>query len=494
MNGSNSTNARVLYHDRHDSTGFTNENTLANALLSKPDQLNPVITHLQGREDNRFPLSFMTEGQKGGTRTIELNDVQYDWNTFRRLRTTDTVVSSAYTSSSKAGIGHGYFYVTFKENWLKQQRTVESPNGTRARIMGKAMQDGSNFKYTLQIITTDIGAFVDPTQFAAGTIWGSVGGSSVSESYSKGNESNVTTPGKIKNQINFLRKSYEIGGNLANKTVEVQFNVNGKMTNYWIDFERWQHMIDWKASCEEEYWYSTYNRNSSGVVTMNDPDTGLPIPMGAGLLDQIPNHDTYSELTAQKIKRTVADVMYGATDTGNMDITLYTGEGGAEEFDNAMKDEASGFNLVANANVGDKFVKGGTGSRNLMYGAYFTQYQHVDGHTVTLKKVNLFDHGGRAAVSNRHPVTGKPLESYRMVFVDQSVYDGERNVQMVTQKGRGMITGILKGMAPTPYDFKGNNDMNIATDQDKSSVHFLSAKGVAIRRNTHCFQLTCDIS
>lgn len=487
----NSNEARVVYHDRHDAKGFTNENTLANALLTKPDKLNPVLTHLMGREDKRFPLSFMTEGQRGGVKQIEINDVQYSWDTFKRLKTTDSIVSTTYSGTDSVGIGFSDFYVTFKTAWLKQQRTVESPNGTRARIMGKPIQNGAHYQYTLRLIGVDSQETVDISQLQAGVLWGTVGGASVSESYSKGNESNVTAPGKMKNQISFIRKSYEIGGNLSNKTVEVQFNINGKKTNYWIDFERWQHMIDWKQTCEEEYWYSKYNRDAQGVITLTDPDTNLPIPMGAGLLDQIPNEDTYGKLTADKIKRTVADVMYGATDTGNMDIVLYTGEGGAEEFDTAMKDEASGFSLVSNANVGDKFVTGS--GRSLSYGAYFTQYQHVDGHTVTLKKVPLFDHGGRAAISPKHPVTGKPLESYRMVFLDQSIYDGERNVQMVTQKGRAMRTGVLQGMAKLPgIDFKGNNGMNIATDQDKSSVHFMSAKGVGIRRNTHCFQLECE--
>lgn len=487
----NTNELRVIHHDRHDATGFTNENTLARALLSKPDKINPILTHLMGRDSKKFPLSFMTEGQHGGIKTIAINDVQYYWDTFDQMKTTDNIHSTTYNVGSKAGRGFSPFYITFKTNWLKQQRTVESPNGTRARIMGKPKEIAGMYQYQLILIGTDRDAYVDYSQLQAGVLWGTVGAASVSESYSKGNESNVTTPGKMKNQISFLRKSYELGGNIANKTVEVQFNMEGKSSNLWIDLERWQHMMDWKQACEEEYWYSTYNRDANGVITLTDPDTNLPIPMGAGIIDQIPNCDTYGKLTAQKIKRTVTDVMYGATDTGAMDVVLYTGSGGAEEFDEAMKDEASGFSLVANANVGDKFVQGE--GRNLSYGAYFTQYKHVDGHTITLKQVPLFDMGGRAAISPKHPVTGKPLESYRMLFLDQSVYEGVRNVQMVTQKGRSMIHGVVRGMAALPnMDYKGNAGGNIATDQDKSSVHLMSAKGVGINRNTHCFQLTCE--
>jgi len=147
--------------------------------------------------------------------------------------------------------------------------------------------------------------------------------------------------------------------------------------------------------------------------------------------------------------------------------------------------------MVKQSNVGDKFVTGQ--GYDMVYGAYFSTYRHVDGHTITVKKIPLFDQGGRAQKSNLHPESGKPLESYRMVFLDMSNYDGVRNVQMATERGRSMKTGVLHGMADTPYDFGGNAVNNIATDQDMSSVHFLSSKGICINRATHCFNLECDI-
>jgi hypothetical protein len=86
-----------------------------------------------------------------------------------------------------------------------------------------------------------------------------------------------------------------------------------------------------------------------------------------------------------------------------------------------------------------------------------------------------------------------------MYFVDMSTYDGERNVQMVTQKGRSMVRGVEQGMAllkGSNYgDYNGNSDnLRLATDQDKTAVHFLKTLGVVIRRNTHCFKLSCDLS
>ena len=50
-----------LYEDFFNAEGMTDENSLASALLTQPDVLSPVITHLAGKEDKRFPLSFLTE-------------------------------------------------------------------------------------------------------------------------------------------------------------------------------------------------------------------------------------------------------------------------------------------------------------------------------------------------------------------------------------------------------------------------------------------------
>jgi len=484
----NSASGRIVYHDNFDSKGFTNENSLVNAYLTKPDTIDPVMTHLMGKESDKFPLSFLSEGQKGGT---EVKDVQYEWDAIGRLTKADVVISSTYTAGSNPGISMTNFTVTFKTSWLKVQHLIESENGTVAVVVSRPVQNGLYWDYTLQLAGSDLSASCPLQDLVPGTKWAMNGGAPVAQSLSMGNESNVVTPGKLRNQLSFLRKSFRIAGNISNKTVEVMFDIDGKKTNLWMNWEQWQHNLAWKESIEEHLWYSKYNRDANGRIYLKDQSTGLPIPIGAGVLDQIPNHDTYSFLTAKKLKNTVRDVMFGATDTGKMDVVLFTGLGGMEEFDNAMKADAatSGFNAVQ----GDKFITGA--GRNLVLGGYFTQYQHIDGHVITVKQLPMLDHGGRAEAARRHPITGLPITSYDMYFVDMSTYDGKRNVTLCHEKGRSMITGVMKGMAATPANFGGNNvNVNLATERDESSVHYMCSKGICIRRNTHCFVLTCGLS
>lgn len=479
--------AQILYKDSFNGNGYTNENSLANALLTKPDVITPVITYLAGKEDKKFPLTFLTEGQAGGVKPIEVNDVQYEWSVMGKMKNTDKIVSTQYQAGDKPGINSTPFFITFETNWLKVQHTIISPNGVQARIQQRPQQVGNHWQYKVQLINPDATAFCPLSELVNGVAWSMTGGAAVSQSFSMGNESNTQTPGKLKNQISILRKSYHWGGNVKNKTVELEFVVDGKKTKYWMPFEEWQHMMNWKQSNEEHFWWSQYNRRADGSIPLIDEDSMLPIPIGAGVDQQIPNRDTYSSLTYKKLNSTVRDVMYGATDTGAMNIVLYTGTGGAEEFDEALKDKASGFTQI----TGDKFTTGA--GKNLRLTGFYTSFEHIDGHVITLAKLPLLDEGSRAENSPLHPITGLPLSSYEMYFVDQSMYDGEQNVRMVTERGRSMIRKAVLGMSEPGMDFNGNNQY-IATEQDKSSVHFLCSKGICIRRANHCFKLSCNLS
>ncbi len=485
-------NFRVIQHDSFEGKGFTDENSLANARLTKPDVINPVITFLQGNPSRKFPLTFLTEGQAGGVNPIEINDVQYEWGTFKTNRKPSTIIGSQYRSGDKPGVAGQPIYLVMEDDWVKYQHTVQTPDGTQLRADSRGERVSNGFRYRFQLITNNRADYVALDQIAAGVRLSMIGLPAVSESQSMGNESNAAFPGKMKNQISILRKSKRITGNYKNKTVEVQFNLGGgKSTSYWAPFEEWQWEMELKEMAEETYWFSRYNRDANGVIMNIDPDNGLPIPMGAGIEYQIPNKDTYGQLTVKRLKQTVSDIFYGATDQDNMVVTLYTGSGGAEEFDNAIKSEAGGFASLLEGAAADKFIKEAGGG--LSFGAYFNVYKHVDGHMIVLKSLPMLDKGGISDNAPKHPISGKPVTSYDMYYIDQSTYDGVRNIQMVTQKGRGMIRGILKGMTPIPDHFKwSGNAETIATEKDESSLHLMMAKGININRNTHCFKLEFD--
>lgn len=482
--------ARVVKHDQYNGDGVTLEETLSHWAFSKPDKINSVVTFLYGSEEKKFPLQFFTEGQKSGYDFIEVDTTEYTWDVMDRLRRSSTVVSSPETTG-KPGFGGKVIEVTFKDNWLKYQRTVVSPSGVQGRIMERPVKSSFGVGYKYKIRLWNSASFLPLSDLTSGARWSHLGAAAVTRALSVGTDGNVQAPGKLKNQVTTIRHSYRIAGNMASKMVEFKITDGNASMSKYLPMEEYQQDIDWKQMCEEEYWYSEYNREVDGTINMRDPLNDLVIGRGAGILNMIPNEDTYGlVLPYAKLMNVIGTVMYGATDTKNMEILLYTGQGGARVFHDTLFREGTnnGFTDV----TGEKNITGE--GYNLTYGAYFNKYRHIDGHIITLAVLPIFDHGGRAENAPKHPDTGWPVTSYDMIFVDQSSYQGSKNIQMISEKGRQMVKRYEMGMATPPQSIKYDSNMPMSTEKDEMTIHYLASKNCNMRRNTHCFKLKCVIS
>ncbi len=490
---------KTYYNDSQ----MTDSNSLVNALMEKPEELSPIITHLAGREEKKFPLSFLTEGV-GNTRSI--NRFEYEY----RVKTHEVNVRPVVRAGgSAAGAdpanvtvgGNGTpFTVVFPDKWFIFPYTLVSQTGKLARIMAEPVQVSEGFEYTLQQVepgAAGLSADADGTgDLAVGALWGMLY-ANVGLDFSRGNASNWTAPGMVRSKIGTIRKSYQFSGNAKDYVAEFELPLKeGSSTKLWMDYEEYRHMLKFKEECEMYYWYGQRTHDDAGRTTMVD-ENGQPVISGPGLFEQIINKDTYSTLTQQKIEDTIGDLFYGMTDATDKQVTLFTGVGGAREFDKAMRNYYSSGTGTGSAGANrsylttseSKFITGS--GRNLGITGYFTSYDHIDGHTVNVVKVPLFDHGPVAQASKKHPETGLPLESYRMTFVDQSSYDGENNLQMINKKGREMLRWCVAGSV-VPKGFAETDTR--ASDVDGASVHMLKTAGILLRRFDTSLDLTCTAS
>ena len=468
---------------------MTDTNSLVNALMEKPEELSPIITHLAGREEKKFPLSFLTEGV-GNTRSIDRFEYEY------RVKTHEVNVRPV-VSNVGTGAGGAMFEIVFPDKWFIFPYTLVSASGDLARIMKAPEATGSGYKYTLQMVSPDNSSGIAAADVAAGALWGQLY-ANVGIDFSRGNASNWTAPGMVRSKIGTVRKSYHFSGNAKDYVAEFTLPMKeGSSTKLWMDYEEYRHMLKFKEECEMYYWYGKKTHDANGKSTMLD-ENGQPVVSGPGLFEQVINKDSYSTLTQKKIEDTIGDLFYGMTDATDKQVTLFTGVGGAREFDKALR--AYYANGVSSTGVGtatnsylrtteSKFITGS--GRSLGITGYFTSYDHVDGHRVNVVKVPLFDHGPVAQASNKHPETGLPLESYRMTFIDQSSYDGENNLQMINKKGREMLRWCIAGSV-VPKGFAETDTR--ASDIDGASVHMLKTAGILLRRFDTSLDLTCTAS
>lgn len=484
---------RVLGQTKYEDRGYSNEESIAYLQLQKPVEINSFLTYNYGMDDDRFPLSFMTEGQ-GSSGTVDVPTVQWTWNTMGRMKFTD-FVTYFNESNTKPGLGGAEFEVHFSTHWFIEQYGLIAPDGmTQVRIQKDLGESPYGYGYILKITSPNPNAFVDLELLAKGKYW-SMSAPTVSESYSKGNRSNSMGPAKMTSQLEFKRYSKEIAGNLANVITEYEFkNASGGSNKLWINEEMRQFNLTMRVMNEERLWIAEYNRNTNGEVLLKDRDNGKPIPHTSGMLEicRESNYDTYGEyLPLMKIKRTIGDVLDRDTDTGSMDIVLMGGKGFLEDFDEAMKIDAKENGFLTP--LGEKEIQG-SGS-GLEYGAYFRKYKTVDGHTITAKHCSFFDKGTIAEAAKQngmiHPRSGLPITSHQACFIDWSSYEGQRNVRMVRQKGQIYKAKVIEGMTDIPACWGLPNTNHAATEVDMARYEIKSSLGLQVNNSTKMFLLKC---
>lgn len=483
----------VVSTGKYEDRGYSNEESISYLQLQKPVEINSFITYNYGMDDDRFPLTFATEGQ-GRAGVVDIATVEWTWKTMGRYKFTD-FVTYFNTANSKPGLGGSEFEVHFSTHWFIEQHSLIAPDGrTTVRIQKDLGESAYGYGYILVLDDPNPEAFVNPELLAKGKYW-SIGAPTVSESYSKGNRSNTMGPGKMKSQLEFYRHSKEIAGNLANVITEYEFdNGNGSKSRLWINEEMRQFNIHMRVLGEERLWMAKYNRRQDGTITLKDRDNSKPIPHTSGMLEicRESNYDTYGEyLTLSKVKRTVGDVLERDTDTGTMNIVLMAGKGFLEDFDEAMKMDAKENGFLTP--LGEKEIQGA--GNNLEYGAYFRKYKTVEGHTITAKHCSFFDKGTIAEAAKQngyiHPRTGYPMTSHSAAFIDFSSYNGHQNVRQVRQTGQIYKAKVIEGMTDIPACWGLPNTNHASTEIDVARYEVKGSRGLQVDNSTKMFFLEC---
>lgn len=486
---------RVLETGRYDDRGYSNEESIANLMLQSPVEINAFLTYNYGLDDDRFPLTFMTEGQ-GAKGTDTVATVQWTWKTMGRMKFID-YVTYFNTSNTKPGLGGAEFEVHFATHWFIEQHGLIAPDGTQYRIQKDLGESAYGYAYILAPVNPDPTAYCDVDNLVKGTYW-SLAAPTVSESYSKGNRSNAMGPGKMTSQLEFFRFSKEVAGNISNVVTKYQFQQGegGDTTNLWIGEEMRQFGLHMRIMNEERLWLSTYNRLPDGTIKLKDRDNGKPIPRTAGMLEicRESNFDTYGEfLTLTKLERTVGDVLNKDTDDGTMEIVLMAGKGFIQDFQYAIENEAMSKGFITP--LGEKKIM--DNGNGLAYGKYFNKYITPDGHIITVKHCSFFDKGtiAEAAKANGqiHPRSGLPITSHQACFIDFSTYKGERNVRVIRQKGQEYIAKVIEGMTPIPASWGVATSNRAVTEIDMSSYQIKGTMGLQVNNTTKMFLLQCKL-
>ena len=483
----NMLNSLQLYRTKHFS-GLVDENMLSTALVTKPHIISPVISYLFGRFDQGNVIDAITNGV-GRTETVE--NRWYEWDVMIEHDKAIPIKAALWQGASIAstdvpGINLSPITLRLGEKWFGPGAILEfDDNEYQVRIVGEPYQDGADWVYTVVCADGQVESYIPPTLLAAGKQV-SRAGSAYEEYSEEADIFNYQTPFKLRNQLTTMRASYDITGDAYSSVMVISLRdpISKKQTNYWSSYQEWVAMRQWYERIDYQTVYSKYNAAADGTVSLAGTN-GRPVYIGAGLLQQIApaNKKPYTTLTLDLLDSFLSDLSYNILGNGERKFVALTGEMGMREFDRVIRAKATGYSVV------DTHFVSGSG-QNLVLGGQFTTYRGLNGHEITIKHLPLFDN----PIHHRklHPVSGKPLESYKMLFIDYGMRDGESNLRKIVRKDREMVMWYTGGsVAPGAGHAKSINTLR-SNAKDGYSVHFLSEQGIMVADPTTSGMLYCD--
>ena len=472
---------------------LVDENMLSNALLTKPHEVSGIISYVFGTMDNGYSsaLDFLTGGL-GKTMTIDQRE--YRWKvmidsdravTIRGAKHNGSAITSATTN---IGLGNTPIQLWVEDKWFGPGAILELDDKEyQLRVSGAPYQDGNEWVYTCFVADGQSSSTVPAAYLLPGSQVSRLG--SAYEEYSEEADIiNYSTHIELHNHLTTMRLSYDITGAAYSTVLAVSLKdpKTGKTSYLWSDFQEWKAMREWVKRVDRQLVYSKYNANPDGTTDLMGTN-GRPVYIGAGLLQQISpsNRRYYTELTADLLEDFLFDLSYNMLGTNERKFVAFTGEMGMREFDRILKDKISSFTTVDT-----KFVTGS--GQALVLGGQFVTYRMTNGIELTVKHLPLYDD----TVHNRklHPVTGKPLESYRFTFLDFGMRDGEANIVKVVRKGRELVQWYTGGSVAPGSGYAKSISTLRSNAKDGYSVHFLGEAGIMVRDPRACGELIMDIA
>lgn len=482
-----------LYKGKHFSD-LVDENMLSNALLTKPHEVAGIVSYIFGVKDNGYgsTIDFLTGGLG---KTMKIDQRTYEWNvlidTDRAINIIKAVyngtdITTANAGTVTAGLQNTPILLYLEEKWFGPGAILEFDNKDfQVRVQGTPYQDGSAWVYTVVVADSQANSFIPGEYLLPGKRVSRLG--SAYEEYS--NEAdiiNYNTQVKLRNHLTTTRLSYDITGAAYSTVLAIALKdpATGKSSYLWSDFQEWKALREWHKRSERMAIYSKYNANPDGTTDLMGTN-GRPVYIGAGLLQQISpsNRRYYTQLTAELLEDYLFDLSYNILGASERKFVALTGEMGMREFDRVLKEKVAGFQLVDT-----KFVTGD--GQELKLGGQFTTYKMTNGLELTLKHCPLYDD----IVYNRqlHPITGKPLESYRFTILDFGARDGEPNIVKVVRKGREFVQWHTGGSVVPGAAYGKSVTTMRSNARDGYQVHFLGESGIMVRDPRACGELICD--
>jgi hypothetical protein len=465
---------------------MTELNHLGAALIAKPHvfegKMNQLFT-AHRYSDNPLSMNLMGVG-----REETITSTEWEWElkgaVTRPLVVTENIGSYSDSAvATQAGRYKNLIKLKVDEkHW--EPGDIVSPGTSnkkyQCRIQEEGKKSGTGFLYLARLMNDDDAAYVPAKYFAPGQQWAKLF-SQYEEAAEQSGSTQYSMPIALRNHMSRYRKKYKVTGDAADEVLAVKIpDSKGNYHDSWIKYAEVEYWEQWYREIERGFWYS---RSTDTVLGAN----GRPVRTGPGLQEQLEDSHIhyYSFLTAKLVEEYLMDIFYSRVKPGSgRKIKGFTGEYGMILFHRAIQNwaERTGFITV----VQDLTMRKTTSPfhQNALEAGYqFTKYQMANGAELELIHNPLYD--DREINFEIDPVSGYPMESMRITFLDFSGQGASSNIRVINKKN-GYKLGYVAGLV-NPYG--PNNGKLMSHSGNYYEMHVEKQCGIHVEDITKCGEL-----
>lgn len=451
--------------------GLTKSSHLSRAFLTQPKVFDEMFSLGVGYYTKSI-LTMLTGGL-GNTETT--GNGEFRWS-IKSQHTRTTFVKSNISGGSQLGLDNSDFYVVLEEKLFGNGDILNSDAGTAVIVKGEAYFDEGGWVYCLQLTNPDRAAAIDIADISSGARFNK-DFSAYQEGSERGNSGAMNAPTQLRNRTTIMRKTREVTRSAATDFLVMKFSnpMNpSQTTTTWTRYAEWQDMMDWVKERDALMMYGTYNATTikgvSGDVTQ----------MGAGLRQQIaPSNQFFTnKITYDLLDSILSGLSYnGNYYGGSQKFTILTGRMGMREFSNAISEKFKGtvssFGVVAREG---QFISGENNELKFT-GDQFVSANFPNNISVTVVHFPPYDDRERNRLKD--PVSGEPLESYRMTIMATGDGQGKSNIRKVVKTDSENIMFHIPGTMDPTSPHKSLNTPS-ASGFDGYRYDFVTEEGILL--------------
>lgn len=440
-------------------SGLTTKNHLGAIYKVSPQKASNIVTKLLAYN---YAPTLDTMLSKFPVKYFDTDD-EFTWDLIGSLERNYPLVearvggyqgTTVTSGDTNVGAGGEAIYLVFAEQAFHDVNVIvgEKNEIYPLRVLEDPVHEAGNYIYKVELM----GAVINGMPGAE-----LVGGKRFSKDFSpvedtmsiKGGDINFTSPIALRNEFSMIRMQHKAPGNMKRRPMALPFEfVNPKtnkteMSTAWMEHVEWKFEYEFAMEKSRLLMFARTNRDQNGDY-YNIGKSGNVIKMGSGIREQmeVSNTTYYNDFSIKLLTNMLTELSEGKLSMDERHFVLRTGERGAVQFHEAVKQEASGWLPLKFDNSGTNAIY--KTSSNLNQNAYGAGFQFVEwlapnGIKVTLEVDPFYDDKVRNKIL--HP-KGGVAESYRYDILDIGTIDGEPNIQKAMVKGMEDIRGWEYGL------------------------------------------------